>query len=61
MKQLHPQAELGAPAELEREDKIVVNTSKGFDGLLFDLPKVVEAEPEAGDTFDAETYKQQVK
>jgi hypothetical protein len=35
-----------------------VNTSKGFDGLLFDLPKKKEAEPEASDAYDAVAYRQ---
>lgn len=61
VKHLQQQQEYEAHADPDREDKIVVNTSKGFDGLLFDLPKKKEAEPEPADTFDYDTYKQQVQ
>lgn len=45
-----------------REDKIVVNTSKGFDGLLFELPQKKEEEPEeVQDTYNAEEYRKQVE
>ena len=49
-------------SELEKDDKIVVNTSKGFDGLLFDLPQKKEEEPEEiVDTYNAEEYRKKVE
>ena len=50
-----------APTEQEKEDIIVMNTSKGLDGLLFDMPKKKEPEAEVEeDKYDAEKYKQTV-
>ena len=44
-----------------KEDKIVMNTNKVMDGLLFDLPKKKEEPEEVVDNYNPDEYKKKVE
>ena len=50
-----------ATEEPVKEDKIVMNTSKIMDGLLFDLPKKKEEPEEVVDNYNPDEYKKKVE